>query len=137
MAFRILQKDEQRLVRVPVMIPVPVDGGDVKKHQVQVTYMIPRQSVVDKLMARLRDGDELSELGDSYVARVDDVEEADGSPVRYASDRACAIEGHKDYDAKAAEIRNEVLEVTYARSAIMATFWKLLRGERIEARRGN
>ncbi|WP_374349641.1 hypothetical protein [Chitinimonas sp.] len=120
------------LLTVPVTIDKPVDGGRIEKHQIDVTYLIPHQDQLDEMLKGLRDGDDSVDLAAEVVKRVDKIQEEDGTRIVYSDPK-----GTVDSDEFIREVRDDIINVTYARAAIMRDFWKLVNGQRVGAKRGN
>ena len=118
--FRVSRTGEARRVTTPVTIQVPQNGGTTTGFDVEVTYKLPPQDELDQQLEGLKEGDDSIDLAKQYVETIDKVADEDGHPL--PADTAT---------------RDLVLNITYARAAIMAAFWLLVNGKAVKARRGN
>lgn len=118
--LRVSRKGEPRRITVPVTISVPQDGGSTKNFDIEATYLLPPQEDLDEQLKGLREGDDSIDLAKQYVESVDKIEDEDGN--KMPAD---------------IETRDIVLNITYARAAIMRDFWLLVNGKGTKARRGN
>ncbi|KAF0812789.1 hypothetical protein IGB42_02632 [Andreprevotia sp. IGB-42] len=113
--FKLPKPDERLKVSVPVSIPVPQDGGTVRKHEIDVTFELPLQDEVDQVLAR--QDEDAPDLIEKYIVGADRIQDHAGNPMPYSD-----------------ELKTSLLNVTYARKAITRAFFATLAGE---GRRGN